>query len=193
MMQIESIHLYNESITDNKMIDSKSQTVDFEEVMNNEVKKNTSIEELVKEIESNYNSQITMSLDSFSANPVKGLDNVIIGKETLEKMKNNSVFREKIMKVIDECCSSSAQQEIRSLSPPAKSAGVIIYPDGSYLCWIESIYSDSDDIEGGSKNDNFVIKGIKNTKESRMENVVEQYNHLEIVADISVIDKRRSK
>ena len=48
MMQIDSINLYNESITMGNVIDSKSQKVNFEEIMDNEVKKNASIEELVR-------------------------------------------------------------------------------------------------------------------------------------------------
>lgn len=65
MMQIDSINLYNESITMGNVIDSKSQKVNFEEIMDNEVKKNASIEELVKNIESNHNAKITISSDFF--------------------------------------------------------------------------------------------------------------------------------
>ena len=78
MMQIDSINLYNESITMGNVIDSKSQKVNFEEIMDNEVKKNASIEELVKNIESNHNAKITISSDFFSANSIKGLNNVIV-------------------------------------------------------------------------------------------------------------------
>ena len=193
MMQIDSINLYNESITMGNVIDSKSQKVNFEEIMDNEVKKNASIEELVKNIESNHNAKITISSDFFSATSITGLNNVIIGGDTLEKMKNDGAFCERIMKIIDENCSYSAQQEIRSLSPPAKSAGVIIYPDGSYLCWIESIYSNRADIKRDSNSDDVVIKDIDNIKENQIVDIAEQINNFGIVPDISVIDKKRSK
>ena len=107
-------------------------------------------------------------------------------------MKTDNVFREKIMKVIDECCSYSAQQEIKSLSPPAKSAGVIIYPDGSYLCWIESIYSNKTDIKKDKNTDDFLVKAIDNIKENQVVDIAEQFYDLGIVPD-NAVNKKRSK
>lgn len=141
-MQINNVHLCDECIMTTKVMNAKSQKTNFEDILFKEANRKISYEDLVKDIEKYHNAKIGLSSDSPFRNSITGLNNVIIGESTLEKMTNDSVFRKKIMKVIDECCSSSAQQEIECLSPPAKSAGVIIYPDGSYLCWIESIYSD---------------------------------------------------
>ena len=191
-MQIDSIHLLNEIMTNNK-IDYNSQKVNFEEIMNYEVEKDTFIKESVKNIESNHSAKITISSDYFSAIPTTGLNNVIIGGDTLKKMKNDNVFCEKIMKVIDECCSYSAQQEIKNLSPPAKSAGVIIYPDGSYLCWIESIYSDRVDINKDRNTDSFMLTDI-NIKSNQIVDIAEeQFKYFEIVPDFSFANKKRSK
>lgn len=191
-MQINNINSYDECITMMKAIDTKSQKIDFVDVLTNEVKRNTSFEDLVKNIETYHNAKIILSSDSSSSNSVTGLNNVIIGRSTLEKMKTDNVFREKIMKVIDECCSYSAQQEIKSLSPPAKSAGVIIYPDGSYLCWIESIYSNKTDIKKDKNTDDFLVKAIDNIKENQVVDIAEQFYDLGIVPD-NAVNKKRSK
>lgn len=191
-MQINNINSYDECITMMKAIDTKSQKIDFVDVLTNEVKRNTSFEDLVKNIETYHNAKIILSSDSSSSNSITGLNNVIIGRSTLEKMKTDNVFREKIMKVIDECCSYSAQQEIKSLSPPAKSAGVIIYPDGSYLCWIESIYSNKTDIKKDKNTDDFLVKPIDNIKENQVVDIAEQFYDLGIVPD-NAVNKKRSK
>lgn len=191
-MQINNINSYDECITMMKAIDTKSQKIDFVDVLTNEVKRNTSFEDLVKNIETYHNAKIILSSDSSSSNSITGLNNVIIGRSTLEKMKTDNVFREKIMKVIDECCSYSAQQEIKSLSPPAKSAGVIIYPDGSYLCWIESIYSNKTDIKKDKNTDDFLVKAIDNIKENQVVDIAEQFYDLGIVPD-NAVNKKRSK
>lgn len=180
MMKIDSVvNLYSESIAvvgrnGDEFIDQK---VNFEDLINDEVRKNTSIEEFLKNVETNYNAKITVSSDLFFANQITGLNNVIIGGDTLNKMKNDSVFCEKILKVIDEVCSYSAQQEVRSLTPPVKSAGVIIYPDGSYLCWLESIYSDGEEVEKDSDKSDFVNEVIKIAKEDLDNNTIEQFNN----------------
>lgn len=191
-MQINNINSCDECNTIMKAINAKSQNTNFEDVLNNEVTRNISFEDLVKNIETYHNAKIIISSDACSCNSITGLNNVIIGGSTLEKMKNNSVFCEKIMKVIDECCSYSAQQEMKSLSPPAKSAGVIIYPDGSYLCWIESIYSDRTDVKKDKNTDDFLVKAIDNIKENQVVGSVEQFIDFGIVPD-NAVNKKRSK
>ena len=180
-MQINNVHSCDECITTTKVTNDKSKMTNFEDILIKEVKRNLTYEDLVKDIEKYHNAKIVLSPDASFCNSITGLNNVIIGKSTLEKMTNDSVFRKKIMKVIDECCSFSAQQEIESLSPPAKSAGVIIYPDGSYLCWIESIYSDRTDVKKDNNTDDLLVKAIDKIKESQVADGVEPFNDLKIM------------
>lgn len=75
---------------------------------------------------------------------MNSLNNVIISDETLEKMQKDKKFKDKIFKIINDNCSQEAQKELRCLTPPAKSAGVVIYSDGTYVCWVESAYNKND-------------------------------------------------
>lgn len=194
-MQIDSINLYSENIFNSKAVDRKSQKGNFDKILNNEIEKNTSIIDLVKNIEFGHNATITVSSDYFSDLPITGLNNVIIGGNTLEKMNNNSAFREKIMSIIDDWCSDSAQRERQSLAPPVKSGGIIIYPDGSYLCWLESIYSDRENENISSDNAVDIHKDIKSMTTSFTENSIEQFNNLFALAipNVKVIDKDKNR
>ena len=62
---------------------------------------------------------------------------VIIFPETLSKMESDPALKKSVLSKIEEFCSSESQKEIQALSPPVKSAGMIIYPDGSTLYWLE--------------------------------------------------------
>lgn len=64
-------------------------------------------------------------------------NHVIISPAALSKMENNPVFKEKVLNDIEEFCSPENQAGIRALQPPVKSAGMIVYPDGRALYWIE--------------------------------------------------------
>ena len=52
-------------------------------------------------------------------------------------MESDPALRKSVLSKIEEFCSSESQKEIQALSPPVKSAGMIIYPDGSTLYWLE--------------------------------------------------------
>ncbi len=67
---------------------------------------------------------------------------VAISGETLSKMEENPVLEKKIMRAIEEFCSPAAQAEINALAPPVKSAGMIVYPDGDTLYWLEGYPND---------------------------------------------------
>lgn len=185
-MQIDNINLYSERIPSIKEGDCNSQKGNFDKILNNEIKKNISIIDLVKNIESSHNAKITVSSDCFSELPITGLNNVIIGGNTLEKMNNNSAFREKIISIIDDWCSDSAQQERQSLAPPVKSGGIIIYPDGSCLCWLESIFSDRENEKISSDNAVDIHKDNKNMTTSFMENSIEQFNDIFALSTFSI-------
>ena len=67
---------------------------------------------------------------------------VLISPETLSKMEENPALKKKVMSAIDEFCSPEGQAEIKALAPPVKSAGMIVYPDGDTLYWLEGYPND---------------------------------------------------
>ena len=72
---------------------------------------------------------------------------VLISPETLSKMEGNTALKNKVMSAIEEFCSPEGQAEIKALAPPVKSAGMIIYPDGDTLYWLEGYPNDFEDIK----------------------------------------------
>lgn len=67
---------------------------------------------------------------------------VLISPETLSKMEENPALKKKVMSAIDEFCSPKGQAEIKALAPHVKSAGMIVYPDGDTLYWLEGYPND---------------------------------------------------
>ena len=55
------------------------------------------------------------------------------------------MMKKKIMSAIEEFCSPEEQAKINALVPPVKSAGLIIYPDGRTLYWLEGYPNDLGD------------------------------------------------
>jgi hypothetical protein len=53
-------------------------------------------------------------------------------------MEQNPALKKKILQEIEEFCSPQNQAEVDALQPPVKSAGMIIYPDGTALYWLEA-------------------------------------------------------
>jgi hypothetical protein len=194
-MQINSIDLpYSNIKADYSSANSEIRAADFSNIIKNEIAKNSSVNEAKKSLETEHNAQITLSSDFSSNNLISGLNNVIIGENTLEKMKSNKEYCEKIMKIIDDNCSSSAQNELKSLSPPVKSSGVIIYPDGSYLCWVESIDSKRESDKQSSEENNTLHDVIsERIIESLKDNGIEQIGNLFAMPDIKSPDKKQSK
>lgn len=98
--------------------------------------------ELAEEIGNNYNVTLNVGnivscqqlLDEYD---MRGTNYVIIFPETLLKMESDPALKKSVLSKIEEFCSSESQKEIQALSPPVKSAGMIIYPDGSTLYWLE--------------------------------------------------------
>ena len=70
---------------------------------------------------------------------------VAISGGTLSKMEESPVLKKKVMSAIEEFCSPQNQAEINALAPPVKSAGMIIYPDGDALYWLEGYPNDFGD------------------------------------------------
>ena len=91
--------------------------------------------ELAREIGNSYNVTLNVGsivscqqlLDEYD---MRGTNHVIISPETLSKMESDPALKKSVLSKIEEFCSSESQKEIQALSPPVKSAGMIIYPDG---------------------------------------------------------------
>lgn len=98
--------------------------------------------ELARKISDNYNVTLdignVVDCDHFlETNDLRGTNHVIISSAALSKMENNPVLKEKVLNDIEEFCSPENQAQIKALQPPVKSAGMIVYPDGRTLYWIE--------------------------------------------------------
>lgn len=76
---------------------------------------------------------------------------VSISAGTLSKMEENPVLKNKVMSAIEEFCSPIEQAKVNALQPPVKSAGMIIYPDGEALYWLESYPNDFEDVKSEKK------------------------------------------
>ncbi len=69
---------------------------------------------------------------------VEGCTNYVrISPETLLEMERNKTLKSKVEKAIKEFCSSKEQAGIKALSPPVKSAGMVVNADGSTFYWLK--------------------------------------------------------
>ncbi|MBO5154726.1 MAG: hypothetical protein J6C00_10315 [Eubacterium sp.] len=75
--------------------------------------------------------------DFLNTHDIRCKNFVAISTDTLSKMEENPALKKKVMSAIEEFCSPKAQAEINALAPPVKSAGMIVYPDGDTLYWLE--------------------------------------------------------
>ena len=103
--------------------------------------------EIAQEIKDNYD--VTLNVGSIgnintllNTYDIRCKNYVCISPETLAKMEDNPELKKKIMSSIEEFCSPQEQAKINSLAPPVKSAGMIVYPDGDTLYWLESYPND---------------------------------------------------
>ena len=85
--------------------------------------------------------------DFLNTHDIRCKNFVAISADTLSKMEENSALKKKVMSAIEEFCSSEAQAEINALAPPVKSAGMIVYPDGDTLYWLEGYPNDFGDMK----------------------------------------------
>lgn len=97
---------------------------------------------MAEEIRNSYN--VTLDVGNIcdyqqliSTYDIRCTNYVQISSETLSNMENNPALKRKILSAIQEFCSPEEQTKVNALSPPVKSAGMIIYPDGSALYWLE--------------------------------------------------------
>ena len=85
--------------------------------------------------------------DFLNIHDIRCKNYVAISADTLSKMEENPVLKKKVMSAIEEFCSPKAQTEINALTPPVKSAGMIVYPDGDTLYWLEGYPNDLGDVK----------------------------------------------
>lgn len=195
-MRVNSVNLHNEALAVNgkNSMDNEKRTVSFEDILSKTVEGNTTVAQFARWIETKHNANIIDTSELYASDHISGLNNVIIGGDTLEKMKNNKTFCKKILKVIDDVCSPSAIRDVKSLTPPVKSAGVIIYPDGSYLCWLESVDSDIDN-DNKEMNTNKYLKVnwgdlIENIRGNLNDNTTEQINNLGVILNSNYVKRK---
>lgn len=140
-MEINAVHLGTEM--NNRVSNIPIQkNNDYKELLN----KLTGVD-LANEIQQKYN--ITLEVGSisncqqlFETYDIRCMNYVNISPETLLKMEKNPALKHKILNCIEEFCSPQEQAKVKALQPPVKSSGMILYPDGSALYWLESYPND---------------------------------------------------
>ena len=98
--------------------------------------------DLAQEIRDTYDVTLNIGsignvTDFLNTHDIRCKNFVAISTDTLSKMEENPALKKKVMSAIEEFCSPKAQAEINALAPPVKSAGMIVYPDGDTLYWLE--------------------------------------------------------
>ena len=108
--------------------------------------------DLAQEIRDTYD--VTLNVGSIgnvtdfpNTHDIRCKNYVAISGETLSKMEDNLALKHKVTSAIEEFCSPKAQAEINALAPPVKSAGMIVYPDGDTLYWLEGYPNDFGDMK----------------------------------------------
>ena len=91
---------------------------------------------------------ITNVDDLLSDNDIRCKNMVCISPGTLEKMEQNPALKKKILSAIEEFCSPEEQAKVNALQPPVKSAGMLVYPDGDVLYWLEGYSNNFDEDKG---------------------------------------------
>ena len=120
---------------------------DFEELFNK-----ITGGEIAQEIRDSYNVTLNVGFignvnDVLNTYDFRCKNYVGISQETLSKMEQDPALKKKVMSAIEEFCSPEAQAEINALAPPVKSAGMLVYPDGDVLYWLEGYQNDFGDMK----------------------------------------------
>ena len=108
--------------------------------------------DLAQEIRDTYDVTLNVGsignvTDFLNTHDIRCKNYVAVSADTLSKMEENPVLKKKVMSAIEEFCSPEAQAEINALAPPVKSAGMIVYPDGDTLYWLEGYPNDFGDMK----------------------------------------------
>ena len=108
--------------------------------------------DLAQEIRDTYDVTLNVGsignvTDFLNTHDIRCKNYVAISADTLSKLEENPALKKKVMSAIEEFCSPEAQAEINALAPPVKSAGMIVYPDGDTLYWLEGYPNDFGDMK----------------------------------------------
>lgn len=97
---------------------------------------------MAQEIREKYD--VTLNIGSvgdvgtlFNRYDIRCKNYVCISQQTLRRMENDSALKNKVLHAIEEFSSPKEQAKVNALYPPVKSAGMIVYPDGEILYWLE--------------------------------------------------------
>lgn len=141
-MNVTSIQ-NNFLLSNSGTIIKKDEKVDFHAVLETATGKN-----LASEIEKSYKVTLETgcgyNISDIINNNYSSKNIVCISQETLLKMERNPALKNKILDAIEQFSSPEEQAKVNALQPPVKSAGMIVYPDGDVLYWLEG-YSNGDD------------------------------------------------
>lgn len=128
--------------------------------------------EIAQEIRDKYNVTLNVGAignvnDLLTTYDFKCKNYVGISQDTLSKMEQDPALKKKIMSAIEEFCSPEELAKVNALQPPVKSAGMIIYPDGDVLYWLEGY---PNNLEGASEKKSAVSK-------LNIDDVIAKYNN----------------
>lgn len=176
-MDIQPLGILNNTTIQENVTTAKNIENDFKELF-----EKITGGELAIEIRDSYNVTLNVGnvidCDQFlETNDLRGTNHVIISPATLSKMENNPVLKEKVLNDIEEFCSPENQAEIKALQPPVKSAGMIVYPDGRTLYWIEGYPNET----GSEKSKNII-------NEKSINELLQMYSN----ADNQMVEKELS-
>ena len=82
------------------------------------------------------------------AHDIRCKNYVAISHETLKGMESDPALKKKVINAIEEFSSPEEQKKVDALQPPVKSAGMIIYPNGDALYWLEGYPNDFENNNG---------------------------------------------
>lgn len=157
-MEIQAVSVLQNDIIRNTATQSCNVNEDFKHLLNK-----LTGGEIAEEIRQKYN--VTLGIDNvknyqqlLNTYDFRCTNYVQISPGTLERMETDENLKRKVLSKIDEFCSAEWQAEIKSLSPPVKSAGMIVYPDGDCLYWLEGYPNEVDGARSKGKvvTNNFV-------------------------------------
>lgn len=151
-MDVNAVDVFKEK--NNVVIETKNISMAKNILMDEyqELFKKISGGELAEKIRETY--QVTLEIGSLGSYQqildscdIRCTNYVRISPETLAGMEKNPALKKKVLNEIAEFCSSKEQAEIKGLQPPVKSAGMLVYPDGSTLYWLEGYPNEPEDGE----------------------------------------------
>lgn len=130
---------------------------------------------IAAEIQRNYNVVLDIGstgnyqqmIDSYD---IRCKNYVRISPKALSKMEKDPALKKKVLSEIAEFCSPQQQAKVNALQPPVKSAGMMIYPDGSTLYWLEGYPNDLE-----NEKDKKIIVG-----EQSLDKLCWQYHELSV-------------